>query len=79
MRVEVCVGVLECAFRYYSCTLVVQVQKNSCPVEDRIVGSAVCTCGDDECLAGGVDVGLRPWQHPNARELKEMSELVGIW
>ena len=27
MRVEVCVGVLECAFRYYSCTLVVQAQK----------------------------------------------------
>ena len=29
------------------------------------------TCGDDESLAGGVDVGLRPWQHPDAGQLKE--------
>ena len=38
----------------------------------------MCTCGDDECLAGGVDVGLRPWQHPHARNLnvEEDSELV---
>ena len=36
------------------------------------------TSGDDECLAGGVDVGLRPWQHPHARNLnvEEDSELV---
>jgi hypothetical protein len=25
--------------------------------------------GDDERLSGGVDVGLRPWQHPHARQL----------
>ena len=29
------------------------------------------TCGDDEGLTGGVDVGLRPWQHPDAGQLKE--------
>jgi hypothetical protein len=47
----------------------------TCSVEDRragfMYGSAEQTCGDDEGLAGGVDVGLRPWQHPHARQLKE--------
>ena len=33
--------------------------------------AGVSTYGDDEGLAGGVDVGLRPWQHPNARQLKQ--------
>ena len=28
-----------------------------------------CTCGDDEGLASGVDVGLGPWQQPDASQL----------
>ena len=43
--------------------------------EDLLVGGDEIghpgNCRDDESLAGGVDVGLRPWQHPNARQLKQ--------
>lgn len=33
--------------------------------------------GDDERLAGGVDVGLGPRQHPHARELKNHHARTG--
>jgi hypothetical protein len=36
----------------------------------------ISTCGDDECLAGGVDVGLRPWQHPHARQLGQQTLMI---
>jgi hypothetical protein len=38
----------------------------------------VSTCGDDESLAGRIDVGLRPWQHPNARQLNNKHLLMII-
>ena len=52
-----------------SCRWVIRVQLKT-SVLDLFVDQK-CTCGDDEGLAGGVDVGLRPWQHPHARQLKE--------
>jgi hypothetical protein len=32
--------------------------------------------GDDERLAGGVDVGLGPWQHPHAGQLKKRRPVI---
>jgi len=34
--------------------------------------------GDDECLSGGVDVGLRPWQHPHARQLNNKTKVMDL-
>jgi hypothetical protein len=34
-----------------------------------------CTCGDDEGLASGVDVGLSPWQHPDASQLNNREDI----
>jgi hypothetical protein len=35
--------------------------------------------GDDERLAGGVDVGLGPWQHPHAGQLKKRRSVIRDW